>query len=196
MSAVETPRDPIDVAKSLAASLDEQGREYALGGALALGYWATPRATLDVDITLFLDPEQPGECVHAMQEAGCTVAVPEATRMIAEHGFFRADLAGFRVDVFLPISPFYEVARQRRRRLDLEGQPVMVWDAESLAVFKMMFFRDKDLVDVRQVLRTQGNAFDRDWVRAQLESLFGPRDPRITRWDEVMDEFGGQDPNA
>lgn len=65
----------------------------------------------------------------------------------------------------------------------------MIWDAESLAVFKMMFFRDKDLVDVRQILRTQGSAFDREWVRNQLEDLFGLRDPRIARWGEIAQEI-------
>jgi hypothetical protein len=189
MPAPDAPRDPIDVARHLAAALEHQGLEYALGGALALGYWGTPRGTLDVDLTLFLDTEQPGTCIHALQQAGCDVAVSEATGMIREHGFFRAYYAGFRIDVFLPIAPFYEVARQRRRRFDLDGQPVMIWDAESLAVFKMMFFRDKDLVDVKQMLRTQGNQFDRAWVREQLEDTFGRCDPRVARWEELTAEI-------
>jgi hypothetical protein len=185
MPARDVPHDPIDVARHLAAALDEQGVEYALGGALALGYWGTPRSTLDVDLTLFLDTDLPGLCIHSLQQAGCDVAVADSTRMIREHGFFRADYAAFRVDVFLPIAPFYELARQRRRRFDLDGQPVMIWDAETLAVFKMMFFRDKDLVDVKQMLRTQGGRLDRAWVRKQLEETFGRRDPRVTRWDEL-----------
>jgi hypothetical protein len=107
--------------------------------------------------------------------------------MIVEHGFCRGEYAGFRIDVFLPITPFYEVARPRRRRVDLEGQPVMVWDAESLVVFKMMFFREKDLVDIKQILRTQGSSFDRLWVKVQLTDIFGVRDPRVTRWEEIIE---------
>jgi len=189
MPAPDAPRDPIDVARHLAAALDEQGVEYAFGGALALGYWGTPRGTIDVDLTLFLDTDQPGRCIQSLQQGGCDVDAAEATKMIQEHGFFRANYCAFRVDVFLPIAPFYEVARQRRRRFDLDGQPVMIWDAESLAVFKMMFFRDKDLVDVKQMLRTQGDRFDRAWVREQLEDTFGRRDPRVARWDELTAEI-------
>ena len=81
------------------------------------------------------------------------------------------------LDVFLPTIPFYEAARMRRRRLILANQPVMVWDAESLAVFKMMFFRRKDLADVEQILRTQGAQFDRQWVREHLAEMYGARDP-------------------
>ena len=182
-------RDAVDAARHLAAALDEQGQEYALGGAIALGYWATPRGTLDVDLTLFLSPKQPGDCIRVLEDAGCNVNAAEATRMIREHGYCRADLDGIRVDVFLPIAAFYDMARPRRRRFDLEGQPVMVWDAESLVVFKMMFFREKDLVDVKQIVRTQGKIFDRDWVRERLEETFGRHDPRVARWDEITHEI-------
>ena len=34
----------------------------------------------------------------------------------------------------------------------LAGQPVMIWDAESLIVFKFMFFRRKDVADVEGIL--------------------------------------------
>lgn len=71
MSAADAGVDAVDAARQLAAAFDKQGREYALGGALALGYWATPRGTLDVDLTLFLDPEPPDECIRALQDAGC-----------------------------------------------------------------------------------------------------------------------------
>ena len=62
----------------------------------------------------------------------------------------------------------------------------MVWDAESLAVFKMMFFRRKDLADVEQILRTQGIGFDRAWVGEQLVAIYGPRDPRLAQWDDLL----------
>lgn len=111
--------------------------------------------------------------------------------MIGDHGFCRCEYAGFRIDVFLPIAPFYDVARRRRRRVDLDGQPVMVWDAESLVVFKMMFFREKDLVDIKQILRTQGSGFDRSWVKEQLTCIFGRRDLRVVRWQEVCGTGNG-----
>ena len=188
MPQPDAPQDVVDVARQLAAALVSRGQEYALGGAIALAYWAAPRGTLDVDLTLFLPPARPGECIWLLQEIGCDVPVAEANHMIAEHGFCRANYRGFRIDVFLPIVPFYELARRRRRCVDLEGQPVMIWDAESLVVFKMMFFREKDLVDTKMVVRTQGSALDRAWVQRQLETVFGHNDPRVTRWEEIVQQ--------
>jgi hypothetical protein len=187
MAEHEPSRDAAGVAKQVAAKLAAGGCDYAIGGAIALGYWAEPRGTIDVDFTLFIAPDKPGECVW-LQELGCELIAAEALRSLNEHGFCRVSYSGLRVDIFLPTVPFYESARQRRRIVDLGGQAIMIWDAETLAVFKMMFFRSKDVVDVEQILRIQGPAFDRDWVRKRLSEIYGDRDPRISRWDDLVAE--------
>ena len=55
-------------------------------------------------------------------------------------------------------------------------------------VFKMMFFRRKDLADVEQILRSGGKDLDRTWVRRQLIGIYGARDPRIAGWDELCSD--------
>jgi hypothetical protein len=188
MREPDTPLNVAVVAGQLAKQLESRGQEYALGGAIALGYWGLPRGTIDVDVTVFLPPEQPSLCVSLLQDIGCTVSSTEAAESLREHGFCRVSFAETCLDVFLPIIPFYNAARSRRKRVELAGQPIMVWDAESLAVFKMMFFRRKDLADVEQVLRIQGLQFDMIWVREQLVGMYGARDPRLSAWDELVHE--------
>ncbi len=39
-----------DTVVVLVQILENAGFEYALGGAIALGFWATPRATVDIDV--------------------------------------------------------------------------------------------------------------------------------------------------
>lgn len=162
------------------------GHDYALGGAIALGFWGTPRGTLDVDLTLFLPLDQPHECLRLLRGIGCDVNEPAALASLREHGFCKVTNAGLVVDVFLPSIPFYDEARKRRSRRPIAEQEVWVWDAETLTVFKMMFFRLKDLADVEQILRSQGARLDRDWIRHHLEAMYGRRDPRIARWDELV----------
>ena len=94
------------------------------------------------------------------------------------------------MDVFLPSVDFYDSARQRRREVSLGNQRIWIRDAESLAVFKMMFFRRKDIADVEQILRTQSaGLFERDWVREHLISIYGRRDPRVAQWDKLVAEL-------
>jgi hypothetical protein len=177
-----------DVAQQLVAALDADRQDYALGGAIALGYWGEPRGTVDVDVTLFLPPDKPSECIMRLYGIGCELDAAAALHSLQEYGFCRVTYRGVRVDVFLPIIPFYEVARQRRRKVQLGEQSIWIWDAESLTVFKLMFFRRKDVADVEQVLRTQRSDLDRDWVRSQLVDIHGQRDPRVAQWDELVTE--------
>ena len=192
MPEAKSPLNAINVAKQLAERLQSREQEYALGGAIALGYWGSPRGTVDVDITFFLPPEKRSDCVWLLQDIGCDFSSTKAAESLREHGFCRVTFAGRDVDVFLPNIPFYELARARRKCVDLGGQQIMVWDAESLAVFKMMFFRRKDLADVEQILRTQGKQFDCLWVRNQLAEMYGMRDLRLSGWDDLVREISAE----
>jgi len=188
VSEASPPINAAAVARQLAAQLELRHQEYALGGAIALGYWGTPRGTVDVDVTIYLPPDRPSDCIWLLDDIGCKFSAAEPLESLREHGFCRVTYAGMRVDVFLPIVPFYEAARTRRKRLGLPDQLITVWDAESLTVFKMMFFRRKDLADVEQILRTQGPQLDRAWVREQLAEMYGARDPRLAAWDDLVRE--------
>jgi predicted nucleotidyltransferase len=181
-----------DVARDLAAALEARGQEYALGGAIALGFWGEPRGTLDVDVTLFLAPDRPSECLWLLQDLECELTFSESLASLREYGFCRVTYHGLKLDVFLPIVDFYAAAQARRRRVQLAGQPVMIWDAESLIVLKFMFFRRKDIADVEGLLRVQQGRLDLDWVRHWLVELYGPRDPRVHQWEELVAEFKTQ----
>jgi hypothetical protein len=174
----------------LAAALHARHQEYAVGGAIALGYWAAPRGTVDVDLTLFLPPDKPSACVWLLQDLGCKLTAAQALDSLQQHGFCRVEYGGVRVDVFLPTIPFYAAARDRRRTVNLSEQPIQVWDAESLVVFKLMFFRRKDIADIEQILRTQRESLDCAWIESQLQQLFGGHDPRVSQWNELRKEVG------
>jgi len=80
------PSDQLDaaaVARQLAIALDARRQDYALGGAIALGYWAAPRGTVDVDLTLFLLPDKPSACVCLLQDLGCRLHLDRRTTRAA-----------------------------------------------------------------------------------------------------------------
>jgi hypothetical protein len=89
-----------------------------------------------------------------------------------------------RVDVFLPSIAFYDQAEERRVRTTVVGRSTWVHSAEVLAVFKMLFFRPKDLIDIERMLQVQGPRFDRAFVRNALVDML-EEDERITKWDEI-----------
>ncbi len=46
----------------------------------------------------------------------------------------------------------------------------------------------RPLADVEQILRIQGAALDRDWVRERLVEMYGSLDPRLSEWDSLVQE--------
>lgn len=83
------PEDAAELAAQLASLLEARGVEYALGGAIALGFWSQPRGTLDIDITLFLDKDTPNDCTRLLESIGCDLIESEAVSSLTEHGYCR-----------------------------------------------------------------------------------------------------------
>ncbi len=184
MSEPNASVNAVVVASRLAEQLESRGAEYAVGGAIALGYWGVPRGTLDVDLTIFLSPERPTECVWLLQDMGCELSAAEALQSLRDHGFCSVKFAGMRVDVFLPTTAFYEAARA--------AQTAGAWRPADHGVGRRNVGGVQDdvlppqgLADVEQILRTQGSQFDRLWVREQLAGMYGAGDPRLAAWDEL-----------
>ncbi|MHB8595153.1 MAG: hypothetical protein ACYDB3_12650, partial [Acidimicrobiales bacterium] len=50
--------------------LSASGIPHAFGGALALAYYAEPRATIDIDINIFLSPDHFTEIEHILHGLG------------------------------------------------------------------------------------------------------------------------------
>lgn len=67
-----------EVGLSLARTLEDRGLPYALGGALAYGVWALPRATRDVDLNLFLEPDRLPPALDVLSGAGVAFDRAEA----------------------------------------------------------------------------------------------------------------------
>ncbi len=182
------PPPVADVAARLAERLEDIGCDYALGGAIALACWAEPRGTVDVDVSFYLPIKEAGKTVAVLHAIDAEFSESKVRESLAEHGFCSVQFLGRRLDVFLPIAEIYEAARTRRKKMLVGDRQVMVWDAETLCVFKMMFFRRKDLADVEAILRTQGEYFELSWVVSQLIAMYGNRDPRVSQWNELVDE--------
>ncbi len=182
------PRTAADVARDLADVLERRGLPYAIGGAIALGFYATPRATIDVDVNVFVAPVADLQrALSALGEAG--FAADDDPQVVADQaradGQFRGRVAGLRVDVFVPAIPYYAELENRRKQVALFGRPFWILSAEDLVVLKMMFFRRKDLADVEAVMREQGALLDRRFVRQKLVDLSGESDERIAAWDQL-----------
>ena len=184
------PSDPLDAGLLLAAAFEAAQVPYALGGALAYGFWGVPRATIDVDVNVFVKDDGLADVFAAL--AGLGISVDEAAARAASQrdGLFIVSLGAFRVDLFTPSIEFSWEAERSRVRRTVEHQQVWFLSAEALAVFKLLFFRTKDIADLERLVAMQGPHLDTDYVRRHVVTMMGEADERVRRWDELVSAFG------
>lgn len=178
------------LARRLADALEGAGIPYAVGGALALGVWGFPRATNDVDLDIFVAPADLAPVFEILAQAGCQVVPETALASAQARGDFQVRLEGMRIDVFVPSIPLHDDARRRIRQAPLEGRPAWFLSPEDLVVFKLLFFRTKDLLDIERLVAFCGEGFDRGYVRRWLVDLVGDADERVARWDRLLEDLG------
>lgn len=150
---------------------------HAFGGAIALAYCTgEPRATIDLDINVFLE--------GALWEKGVSRLPPEVTvteanrRELSDKGQTRCWWDTTPVDLFFNTHPFHSVAASRVRQVPFAGQLIPVLDCTSLAVFKAFFNRTKDWADLEAM--AEAGQLDVDAVGAFLRELLG-EDERLER---------------
>mgnify|MGYP006271044799 CR=1 FL=1 len=187
----EVPSSLVDAISRVDAALASSGLPYAFGGALALSAWAEPRATRDIDLNVWVDPGQVTPVLDALETAGVTIDRDRATREAIGRGMFVGFAGEYRVDVFVPSIPFYDEARRRICRVPFLDRTFPVLSPETLAVFKLLFFRPKDLVDLQRLLEIRGSEFDAGFVRAAVAGMLGEDDRRIEEWDGLVRAVSG-----
>lgn len=175
-----------EVARRIVDELEIAGIPHAIGGALALAVWGFPRATNDVDLDVFVTADRLEPVIDALQRAGLSVDRTGALESARERGDFRASSGPMRVDVFVSSMPFYDTVRERIRRAPLQGSPAWFLSPEDLVIFKLLFFRTKDLLDIERLVAFLGSSFDRGYVRHWILELVGEEDDRIAAWDEIV----------
>ena len=189
--AIQSAKTAAQVARAIANALERRKIPYAIGGAIALGFYAPPRATLDVDVNIFVSVGPAfAEALATLKDSGFVAETDAAIllRQAQEEGQFRGRFEGIRVDVFIPTVPFYKELKRRVRNAVLLGRPIKILSPEDLLVLKLMFFRRKDLADAEAVLRDQGTALDRRKVRDRLVKLVTEEDERVRAWDDLARE--------
>jgi len=163
---------------ALHRALEEHDLPHAFGGALALA-WCTerPRATIDIDVNLFLDADQ-FDCVEAALPDG--IDVTDADRSaIAVDGQTRLWWHGTPVDVFCNTTPFHAEAGGRARVEPFGGTQVPFLACRDLAVFKAFFDRTKDWADLEEM--DAAGCLDHSAILGVLTAYLGGDDHRIER---------------
>jgi hypothetical protein len=152
-------------------SLATVGIPHAFGGAIALAYCVTePRGTRDVDVDVFLGPEEADRVLAALPD-GVHVGADDRAA-IARDGQVRLWWDGMPVDLFFAVHEVHRFAESEIRTVPFEGVDIPVLGCTSLVVFKAVFGRGKDWADIDAMIEagTPDCTAALHWVKELLGS--------------------------
>ena len=160
------------------ASLDAASVPHAFGGAIALAYWSLePRGTRDLDLNVFVAPEEAGRVREALPDD--VVWDPGVDAAIARDGQARVLWGGTPIDLFFSYAPIHELAERGVEWVPFKEDVIPVLAPLELAIFKAHFDRTRDWADIEDMLRA--GTLTAPALRRGITTILGGDDERLAR---------------
>jgi hypothetical protein len=158
---------------------------HAFGGALALAYYAEPRATIDIDLNLFVPVERFPDVAAPLVALGANADDAEVAELVRRDGQARVWWEATPVDLFFAYDAYHEAAAAARRIVPFADTTIPVLAAEHLIVCKVVFNRPRDWVDIDAMLVAE-MPIDAAEVLRWVGRIAGDTDPRYDRIAAVL----------
>ncbi|OFV88348.1 MAG: hypothetical protein A2V74_03920 [Acidobacteria bacterium RBG_16_70_10] len=155
----------------LARLLDRLEVPYMIIGGMANAVWGEPRATVDIDATVWIAEDEIEARVPQIT-AAFEALVPEPVRFIVDTRVLPlSSHEGVRVDLIFGLLPFEEEAIRRAVVVPVAGVPVRFCTAEDLILHKITSERDRDLSDARGIVLRRLHELDLDYLEPRVAEL-------------------------
>jgi hypothetical protein len=164
---------------------------HAIGGAIALAYYAEPRATVDVDVNVFVPTDRWPDVKAALAPLGIDVELDEPA--LTRDGQVRLWWDRNPVDLFFSYDPLHDEMRAAIRRVPFADARIPILAPEHLAICKAVFDRPKDWLDIEAMLVVT-EPLDVDAIESWLTRLVGAGDERLEKLDAMLRKLALRDP--
>ena len=151
--------------------LDSLRVPHQFGGAIALAWYRSPRATTDIDLNVTLAPAEAEPVLGAVSHLG--VNVSKSNRVAIERdGQARLDWEGSYLDLFFATIELHREMATRSREVTFGPVRIPILAPEDLIVCKAIFDRPKDWVDIEEIL-AWGTDVNEATILAWIDELLG-----------------------
>jgi Nucleotidyl transferase AbiEii toxin, Type IV TA system len=167
-------------------ALDEALRDipHAFGGALALAYYAEPRATIDIDLNVFVTADRFNDVAGPLLDLGATVD-DSVAELVRGDGQARVMWDRTPIDLFFAYDPFHHAAARAVRTVPFAAGTIPILSPEHLVVCKAVFNRARDWVDIDAMLENE-SPLDAAEILRWVGRIAGDTDPRFERLVSVL----------
>jgi hypothetical protein len=169
------------------AALQAARIPHAFGGAIALAYYATPRATIDIDVNAFVESGRSDEVLGALGRLGAQAPSDSESVRLQRDGQARIHWGSTPIDLFFSYDAFHDACMERRRALPFgEGETIHILSPEDLVVFKVIFDREKDWRDIDELVFAMADELDAAWIESWALRILGKEDERFARCTRAL----------
>jgi len=158
---------------------------HQFGGAIALAWYRSPRATTDIDLNITLAPSEAEPVLGALRHLGVSVS-EEDRATIARDGQARLDWDGSYLDLFFATLDLHREMAGRAREVSFGPVPIPILAPEHLIVCKAIFDRPKDWVDIEEIL-AWGTLVEETTVLGWIDALLGSESTPYLRLSELLE---------
>lgn len=159
---------------------------HAIGGAIALAFYSEPRATADLDVNIFLHPDQK-EVVLSILSSIIKIDDRDAVASsIDQNAQTRIRWNDTPIDLFFSNTPFHDSCADRIRWADYLTEEVPILSPEDLIIYKIAYDRPQDWLDVGKMVTFCGANLDKDYIRKWIYDIFNPDDRRVARLEALL----------
>jgi hypothetical protein len=153
----------------LARTLSDNSLPYMIIGGMANAVWGEPRATLDVDATIWVSDDEIDSTVELLKKIFRPL-VSDPSAFIQDTRVLPLESEeNIRIDLVFGILPYERDAIDRAVAVEVGGFPVRFCAAEDLILHKIISDREMDIADARGVTLRQMERLDLTY----LDSLIG-----------------------
>jgi hypothetical protein len=154
---------------------------HAFGGAIALAYYAEPRATIDIDVNVFVTVDRYDDVASRLLPLGIGAREPAIVERVKREGQVRVFWESAPIDLFFSYDPFHDAAAAAVNTVPFRDTTIPILSASHLVVCKVIFNRPRDWVDIEAVLAADDVALDGAEIIRWVGRIAGDTDPRYGR---------------
>ncbi len=160
--------------KELCLFLDDAKIGYALVGGLAVGIWAVPRATVDIDFLVSINSTDFLLLAKKMNESGMFIFIHDKPMNFKKVSLLRATLKrnpDISVDFLFADDDFKCQAVKRSSAVKVSDFIVNIPTPEDLILLKLLSGRPQDKLDADKIQEMQKEHLDRNYIDQWLGRL-------------------------
>jgi hypothetical protein len=141
-----------DAYKKIVAFLNKEKYKYIIIGGIAAGTIGEARVTGDVDVDIIMNSSDIPVFLEKLKKAGFKIPRGENLKSALQTGIFQITYKNFYIDFLIASTELEKKAFERAKKRPLYGIKAFFPTPEDMILLKIIPGRDKDLLDVKNIV--------------------------------------------